>query len=298
MKQQNKAYLFAATAVLMWSTIGSAFKLTLAHIQPVQMMLYATLISVIVLFIIIIFQKKTSVLWMGTRNDLWRSALNSLLNPFLYYIILLYAYDRLQAQEAMVLNYAWPVVLTLLASLMLSQKIGWKSLAAILISFFGIFIIATAGKPFTFRFSDPYGVGLALTSTIIWALFWIINVKDHRDEVIKLFWNFLFGFIYILILSLVLTVMGVAGGSIILPTAQAAIGIVYIGLFELSLAFFFWLRGLKLSATAAKVSNLIFISPVLSLVFIRLTVHEKIHPATVAGLVFILAGILLQRKLK
>ncbi len=282
----------------MWSTIGSAFKLTLGHIQPVPMMLYATLISVSVLFIIIIFQKKTSVLLSGTRRDLWRSALNSLLNPFLYYIILLYAYDRLQAQEAMVLNYAWPVVLTLLAVLMLGQHIGWKSLVAVLISFFGIFIIATAGKPFTFRFSDPAGVGLALASTVIWALFWIINVKDQRDEVIKLFWNFLFGFAFLLILSLILTAMKVPGGSFILPTAKAALGIVYIGLFELSLAFFFWLRGLKLSSTAAKVSNLIFISPVLSLVFIRLTVHEKIHPATIAGLVFILAGILIQRNLK
>jgi drug/metabolite transporter (DMT)-like permease len=298
MKQQNRAYLYAGTAVLMWSTIGSAFKLTLGHIQPVPMMLYATLISVSVLFIIIIFQKKTSVLLSGTRRDLWRSALNSLLNPFLYYIILLYAYDRLQAQEAMVLNYAWPVVLTLLAVLMLGQHIGWKSLVAVLISFFGIFIIATAGKPFTFRFSDPAGVGLALASTVIWALFWIINVKDQRDEVIKLFWNFLFGFAFLLILSLILTAMKVPGGSFILPTAKAALGIVYIGLFELSLAFFFWLRGLKLSSTAAKVSNLIFISPVLSLVFIRLTVHEKIHPATIAGLVFILAGILIQRNLK
>jgi drug/metabolite transporter (DMT)-like permease len=298
MKQQNRAYLYAGTAVLMWSTIGSAFKLTLGHIQPVPMMLYATLISVSVLFIIIIFQKKTSVLLSGTRRDLWRSALNSLLNPFLYYIILLYAYDRLQAQEAMVLNYAWPVVLTLLAVLMLGQHIGWKSLVAVLISFFGIFIIATAGKPFTFRFSDPAGVGLALASTVIWALFWIINVKDQRDEVIKLFWNFLFGFAFLLILSLILTAMKVPGGSFILTTAKAALGIVHIGLFELSLAFFFWLRGLKLSSTAAKVSNLIFISPVLSLVFIRLTVHEKIHPATIAGLVFILAGILIQRNLK
>lgn len=298
MNQQNRAYLYAGAAVLMWSTIGSAFKLTLDYLKPVQMMLYATFVSFAVLSLIIIFQKKTGLLFRPVRNDLWRSALNALLNPFLYYIILLYAYDILQAQEAMVLNYAWPVILTLLAVFMLRQHIGWKSFAAVMISFAGIFIIATGGKPLSFRFSDPLGVMLALASTVIWALFWINNVKDHRDEVIKLFWNFAFGFVFLLALSVFLTLIDIPDGKIVMPGRKALLGVVYIGLFELSLAFFFWLKGLKLSSTAAKVSNLIFVSPILSLLFIRLTVGEPIQPATVAGLVFILTGILIQRKLK
>ncbi len=298
MRQQNRAYLYAGAAVLMWSTIGSAFKLTLDYLEPVQMMLYATLVSVCALSMIILVQKKGRDLFAQSRKDLWHSALNSLLNPFLYYIILLYAYDILQAQEAMVLNYAWPVILTLLAVFMLRQHISWKSFLAVMISFAGIFIIATGGNPFALRFSDPIGVLLALTSTVIWALFWIINVKDRRDEVIKLFWNFAFGFGYLLILSSFLSILGIQEGSFVIPSLQAFAGVIYIGLFELSLAFFFWLKGLKLSSTAAKVSNLIFISPILSLIFIRFTVGEPIQPATVAGLIFILAGILIQRRLK
>jgi drug/metabolite transporter (DMT)-like permease len=107
--------------------------------------------------------------------------------------------------------------------------------------------------------------------------------------VIKLFLNFAFGFFYVLIYCL-------ATGKMTIPSGYALAGVTYIGLFEMSLAFFFWLKGLRLSTTTARVSNLIFISPVLSLLLIRILVGEPIQAATAAGLVLILAGIILQRK--
>ena len=273
----------------MWSTAGSAFKLTLNYLEPAQMLLFASFISAIVLLIIILLQKKWKLISSTTRKQWLDSAVNSFLNPFLYYVILLYAYDILLAQEAMVLNYAWPVILTILSVFMLRQKIGWMSFLAILISFAGIWVIATGGHPLAMQFSNPLGTGLALGSTIIWALFWVNNVRDKRDEVIKLFFNFAIGFVYILIYCLV-------NGKMIIPSGHALAGAAYIGLFEMSLAFFFWLKGLRLSATTAKVSNLIFISPVLSLLLIRTFVGEPIQAATAAGLVLILGGIILQRK--
>jgi drug/metabolite transporter (DMT)-like permease len=289
MIKQNKAYLYAGTAVLMWSTVGSAFKLTLSFLSPVQMLLYSSFFSVIILFIIILIQKKLNLLSTIEPKHLFGSALNALLNPLLFYIVLFYAYDLLLTQEAMVLNFSWPVTLTILSILILKQKIGWKSVMAILVSFLGIIVIATKGNISGLRFSNPVGVALALGSTIIWSLFWIINIKDERDEVIKLFLNFLFGFIYILIASLI-------AGIIILPSWKAIAGCAYIGVFEMGLAYAFWLKGLKFSATTAKVSNLIFMAPFISLFLINFFVGEAILWSTLAGLAFITAGLVLQRK--
>lgn len=289
MKQQNKAYLYAGLAVLMWSTVGSAFKLTLRYISPVQMLLFASFISMIVLFLIIVIQKKIPLLIASTRKELVHSALNSILNPFLFYIVLFYAYDLLLTQEAMVLNFTWPVTLTILSILILKQHISWKSIIAILISFIGIIVIATKGEITAFKFTDPGGVALALGSTIIWAFFWIVNIRDKRDEVVKLFLNFSFGFIYILIASWILKLL-------IIPSWQAIAGSIYIGLFEMGIAYVFWLKGLQLSSTTAKVSNLIFMAPFISLILINLFVGEKILWSTFAGLGFITVGIVLQRK--
>ena len=289
MTRQNKAYIFAGTAVLMWSTVGSAFKLTLSVISPIVMLLYASFFSILVLFIIILIYKKITILLSSGMNDILRSSLNALLNPFLFYIVLFNAYDLLLTQEAMVLNFTWPVTLTLLSVLILKQKIGWKSFMAIFISLIGIVVIATKGDLMSFTFSNITGVILALSSTIIWSLFWIVNIRDKRDEVVKLFLNFTFGFIYILVTAIIMKV-------IVIPPWRALAGTVYIGIFEMGIAYVFWLKGLQLSSTTAKVSNLIFLAPFISLIIINLTVGEKILWSTFAGLAFITAGIVMQRK--
>jgi drug/metabolite transporter (DMT)-like permease len=289
MTQQNKAYLFAGTAVLMWSTVGSVFKLTLTHLTPLQMLLFAAFVSIIVLFIILAIQKKLPLLRDSSPIMILHSAVNALLNPFLFYIVLFSAYDLLLTQEAMVLNFTWPVTLTLLSILFLRQHIGWKSLLAIMISFIGIIVIATKGNPLILKFTNPAGVALALGSTVIWSLFWIVNIKDKRDETVKLFMNFSFGFVYILIATLVTD-------QFIIPSWQAVAGSVYIGVFEMGIAYVFWLKGLQLSSTTAKVSNLIFMAPFISLILINFFVGEKLLWSTFAGLGFITVGIVLQRR--
>ncbi len=289
MTNQSKAYLFAGTAVLMWSTVGSAFKLTLAHLSPIQMLLYASFVSILVLLFILVVQKKIQVLLASKPVDISHSALNALLNPFLFYIVLFFSYDMMLTQEAMVINFTWPLPLTLLSIIILKQKISWKSVMAITISFLGIVIIATKGDFRTLKFENPLGVTLALSSTLIWSFFWIVNMRDRRDEVVKLFLNFLFGFFYILITAIILNEM-------IIPDWPAVAGIVYIGIFEMGVAYVFWLKGLQLSATTAKVSNLLFLAPFISLVLINLVVGEQLLWSTLAGLAFIIVGIVLQKR--
>ena len=291
MTKQNKAYLFAGTAVLMWSTVGTAFKLTLSSLHPVIMLLYASLVSIIVLFTILLIQGKLSLLLRVSSKGLLSSALNALLNPLLFYIVLFYSYDMLLTQEAMVINFSWPLPLTLLSILILKQNISLKSVLAILISFLGIVVIATKGDIFALHFENPAGVLLALSSTIIWSFFWIVNIRDKRDEVIKLFLNFSFGSIYVLLVAVFLK----------LPftlSFNALLGIGYIGIFEMGVAYVLWLKGLQLSETTAKVSNLLFIAPFFSLIFINIFVGERILWSTLAGLAFVVTGIFMQRHIK
>ena len=286
-KNQKKAYLYAGLAVMFWGTIGSAFKLSLRYLSFIELLLYSSLVSVMVLFLVLVVQKKMVLIRNSSWRDVGHSAVLGLLNPFLYYFVLLQAYDVLLAQEAAALNYIWPVVLTLLSIPLLKQKISWISMAAILISFMGTIIIATKGEPDSLKFENPLGVGLALGSAVFWSLFWIYNVRDHRDEVIKLFYNMAFGCLYTLIAALIL-------GKLQTPHVLGLAGSVYIGIFEMGITFVFWLKALKLSETTAKVTNLIFIAPFLSLIIISFVVGERIMGSTFIGLIFIMSGIAMQ----
>jgi drug/metabolite transporter (DMT)-like permease len=288
MTNQHKAYFFAAMTVLLWSTVASAFKLSLRYMEPIQLLFFANLVSVITLLAILIIQKKLYLLRTYSQRDLLRSAILGILNPFLYYLVLFKAYDLLPAQEAQPLNYTWAITLTLLSIPLLKQRIATSQLLAILISYLGVVIISTHGDLLSLRFSNPTGVALALGSTVIWALYWIYNTKDQKDPVASLFLNFLFG------LPLVFLAMVVLSGLRIEHTV-GLVGAAYVGLFEMSIAFVLWLNALRLARTTASVANLIFFSPFLSLLFIHFLVGEKILASTLVGLVFIVAGNILQR---
>ena len=305
MKLQKKAYLFAFAAIACWSTIGSAFKLSLRFLSPVELLFYSSFTACTVLFAIMLVQGKIGLLTSLTLKQTTHSALLGLLNPFLYYVVLLKAYEVLPAQEAGTLNYIWPLILVLLSIPLLKQKISMMSILAILVSFAGIIIIASHpdgvlhpdGVPHPDGVLHPDGVThatgviLAVGSAVFWALYWIYNIKDNREAVSKLFLNFCFGFLYTLVAI-------VATGKFRIPAWPGIAGAVYIGFFEMGITFVLWLNALKFSSTTAKVSNLIYLSPFISLIIIHFTVGETIYLSTVVGLVFLVTGILLQQYLK
>ena len=257
-----------------------------------QLLLWSTLVGAIALLVINQMSKKPLKFKNITQKDLITSAIMGLINPFLYYLILFKAYELLEAQIAGTLNYTWPVVLVIMSVIFLKQKISYLSILAITISFFGIVIISTHGNLISFGTSSIIGISLAIGSAIFWAYYWILNMKDTREETGKIFLNLSFGSIYILIYLLF------TSKSISFPTGYALFGSIYIGLFEMSITFVIWLLALTNSENTAKVSNLIYLSPFIALFFIKFTVGEEIHFSTFIGLIFIVIGILLQQTIK
>jgi len=288
MKNQKIAYLYALGTVLLWSTVASAFKISLRYLDIFSLLFYASIVSTVTFFLCLSFSKKLNLLRALSKKDYLRSALFGFLNPFLYYVILLKAYSLLPAQQAQPINFIWPITLVLLSIPLLNQKIRPRDILAVMLSFAGVFIISTRGDILGFKFTSPVGVLLALGSTVIWALFWIYNVKDERDEAVRLFLNFAFGSAFTLLLMLFFT-------KVKIPTLKGALGAIYIGLFEMGVTFLLWLKALKLSKTTAHVTNLIFLTPFLSLFVISIAVGEKILLSTVIGLTFIVGGIILQK---
>ena len=288
MKNQQKAYLFGIATVLLWSTVASAFKLSLKYLDPVQLLLYSTVVSILVLSGILIVQGRFKTIFSYSRQQYLQSLRLGFINPFLYYLILFKAYDLLPAQVAQPLNYTWALTLAFLSIPLLKQKIGMKEIIAGLICYSGVLIISTHGDIGNLRASNPLGVALALGSTIIWALYWIYNTKDDRDPVASLLLCFLFGLPFILIYCLIFS-------DIRVTSLQGLIGAAYVGLFEMGITFVLWLNALRLSENTAKVGYLIFLSPFLSLIFIHIFVGEDIMKSTFIGLVLIVTGLVIQQ---
>ena len=290
MDKNHQAYIYACLAIIFWSTVPTAFKISLNELEILPMLTIASVTSAAVLLIVILAQKKTYLIRESTGKELLNSAILGFINPFIYYIILLKAYQLLPAQVAQPLNMIWPIILVFLSVPLLGQKIERKSFIALFISFAGVYIISSQGKLFKPVHSDLTGVLLATGSSIFWAFYFILNVRDKRDEAIKLFLSFLFGSAYLIITMIITgkwqTVIGLRGAA----------ASVYIGLFEMGITFLFWLKALQMASTTDKVSNLVYFAPFISLIFVHFILHESVYYTTPAGLLLIIAGILIQNR--
>jgi len=286
---RRQASLYALGAVLIWSTMAAAFKLSLRHLDPLQLLFFSVLVALVFLGTLLGYQGKIGQVFRCRRRDYAMSLLLGLLNPFLYYLVLLKAYDLLPAQQAQPINYTWAITLTLLSIPLLKQKIRCGEFAAMLVSYCGVVVIATEGELLHLQIVSPLGVGLALASTLAWSFYWIFNTLDQRDPLVALFMNFAAAFPFI----------GAAlylFSDMIWPSPAGFAGAAYIGLMEMGASFVLWLLALKKTDNAARLGSLIFLSPFLSLVLIALLVGERILPSTGVGLVLIVAGLVLQKK--
>ncbi|NLN30485.1 MAG: DMT family transporter [Bacteroidales bacterium] len=291
MNKSRQPYMFALLAVFFWSTIPTAFKICLGELGIVPMLTLASVTSALALFAILVSEGKTELIAESTRKELLNSAFLGFINPFIYYLVLLKAYSLLPAQVAQPLNMIWPIILVFLSVPLLGQKIRKKSFIALLISFTGVYIISSQGNLFHPGRSDLKGILLASGSSVFWALYFIFNVKDRREEAVKLFLNFAFGSLYLIIL-LIVTEYPLAGKY----GPKGIVSALYIGLFEMGITFYLWLRALKTAETIAGISNLVYLAPFLSLVFVHFVLHEPLYYTTPAGLLFIISGIWYQNR--
>jgi drug/metabolite transporter (DMT)-like permease len=283
----RKAYLFALLAVLFWSTSPTAFKLGLSHQDGYQLLTGASLSSAGVLGLILLIGGRFRALGQFTWKDLGFSALMGLFNPVAYYLLLFKAYKLLPAQVAQPLNMIWPIVLAIFSIPLLRQRISWTSIGAMALSFSGVVLISLQGGSGGKDPGNRLGIFLALSTSVLWAAYFIFNTRDRRDPLARLFLNFMFAAVYLLL-----------GGLLrdeALPDSIWAWGTaIYVGIFEMGVTFVLWLLAMQLAPSTDRIGNLVYIAPFLNLVLVRLVLGELIYKTTVFGIILLVAGVLIQ----
>ncbi|WP_296062865.1 DMT family transporter [uncultured Amphritea sp.] len=281
--------ILALSVVLMWSTVATAFKLTLSLISPLPMLWIAVATTFVILSAATIAQKKFALARQYLKESPGYFLMLALLNPTLYYLILFAAYDMLPAQQAQALNYTWAVVLSILAVPFLGQKFTLKNIISILLAYGGVLVIATQGDLLALDFKNPLGVMLGLGSSVFFASYWIFNTRKPRDAVVSLL--LCFG------LSLpILSVLMLVQGEMSAMPWQAVAGGIYIGTFEMGFAFLLWMQAMRMTDNTAQLSNLVYLSPPLSLILLATIADEPVMVSTIVGLILIIGGVLFQQR--
>ncbi|WP_119396146.1 DMT family transporter [Salinibius halmophilus] len=283
-KTEKLALLFALAAVALWSTVATAFELALRHYSPLTLLTIASSTSMLVLWLL--SRHQLASCWQIIRQHTGLAISVAIINPTAYYLVLFAAYDLLPGSQAQALNYSWAMVLPIMAAIFLRQRLHWYDWLAMLVAYTGVVIIASQGQP---ELPDNLaGVGLALGSTLLWASYWIITRASQFNATTLMTVGFTLA-------TPMLWLLSAWQGELPSLTWQGNVAAIYVGIFEMGITFVLWGKALALTQHTARTSNLIFLSPFISLVLLAVIVGEQIHPSTVLGLICIVLAILFQQ---
>jgi len=284
-KTKIRAYIYVALCIISWALIPVCSKKVLIGMNNFAMLLFSNFISFITLGIYITFAKKWSILKRYTIKDYLYMSFLGILGSFVYYIFLYGAFSVATAQEVFIINYLWPVLIVIFAVFILNERLTFIKIISILISFIGVVIIVTKGNMLSISFGSIKGDIMAFLGAISFALFSVMGKGSRYDEAIAVFVYFLASFV----VSLVFTPLS----SIEKVNISVFVWLVVNGVFVNGISYIFWFYALK-KGNIHIVSNAVYLTPFIALLFISIFLKEKIYSYSLVALTFIMSGILLQ----
>lgn len=284
----KKSYIFAGISILFWSTVATVTKLLLnsGH-NSIQVLWISVLFAGLFLLGANMVTGKIKKLKKYTVKDFVISILIGLPGTFFYYVFYYGGAAILPASQAFIVNYMWPIMSVVFACIILREKMTLKKGIAIVVSFLGVGIV-TGKELLAFSFDALIGVALCLLGAVSYGVFTALNKKYHYDKMLSMMLNYFVSFV-------ITTVINAVTGSLFIPSLAELAGFAWNGIFTMAIACTAWVIALD-NGNTAKISNLAYITPFLSLVWTWLVLGDQgiKDPYSLIGLTVIVLGIFIQ----
>ncbi|RLT38625.1 MAG: DMT family transporter [Chloroflexi bacterium] len=280
---QRISYFNLALCILFWASIPVASKKILVEMTNVQMLFWSTLFSFVVLAGVLVLQGKLGLLARYKPADYGWMGLLGFLGAYLYYILLYGAFALTTAAEGFILAYTWPILVSLLAVVLLGEKLTARRALAVGISFFGVLVIVTQGRIVSVAFTSLRGDLLALAGAFVFALFSVLGKRARYDQTVS-------ATVYFGVALLAVTATLLWTDEIAAPSAAVWPWLLYNGVLVNGISYIFWFKALENGDTFV-ISNALYLTPFLSLLYVYFWLDEAILPSAVVGLVVIAAGL-------
>ncbi len=206
---------------------------------------------------------------------------------FFYYIFYYSGTDIMPASQAFIINYLWPIMSVLFACIILKERLTFKKIIAIIISFLGVMVIVGAAIS-EFDQKTLFGALCCILGAVSYGVFTALNQKMNYNKMVTLMISYFATFV-------ITTVMNGVNNALFIPHMGQMAGFLWNGIFAVAIANVFWIIALQKGETS-KVSNLAYITPFLSTVWTSIFLKEKITINLLLGLFIIIFGILIQLK--
>lgn len=283
----KKTYLLAATSIFCWSTVATITKLMLGTLNNVQLLWISSLFASAFLCLVNVVNGSIKKLKGYTAKDYIISSLICIPGTLFYYLFYYAGAERMLASQAFIVNYMWPIMCVVFACIILKEKLTTRKIVAILVSFLGVGV-ATGTDLLSLNHNTIVGSVFCLLGAVSYGAFTALNQKVKYDKGVSMMIGYFASF-------LITTLINAVNGDLFLPVVGQMPGIIWNAVFTMAIANTVWVIALG-NGNTAKISNLAYITPFLSLVWTALILKEPITINSVLGLVIIVVGIFIQLK--
>ena len=280
--ERKKGYLFLFITFFIWGSQYVVSKYALAVMPPLTVLLCRYIVSVSCLFII---SRATGCL-KPVKKGHWKYFLViGVLGYFVSIGCQLLGTSLLDASLASLINAMNPITISILAALILKEKIGKRNVLSIALSVAGVYIILGVGSGNI----SPAGVLASLGSVTFWSLasVFIRRISAEYDPVqISL---------YGMVLAFLCSVPAAGIELAIKPcsiTPAAIASCLYLGIAGTAIAHTFWNKSIKI-LNASTCSMWYPLQPLVSALLGIVLLVEALTPQFLTGGILICAGVLI-----
>ena len=282
----KKSYIYAGLTVLIWSTLATVVKLVLKDIPNFQALAISSAFAFVFLLILNIINGSIKEMKHYRIKDCLTMAGLGFLGLFMYSALYYYGIAELGSQEACILNYLWPMMIVIFACIILKERITVKKIIAMLMSFAGI-VVLTLSSGGASSVNRLFGIIACVTAAVCYGLFSVLNKKHSLNQNVTMMWIWFTTAVCSLVLSLIFENWQPIAGV-------QWLGIAWLGIVVNAVAYLLWAIALKGASDSAKIANLAYLVPFISIIISWLVLKEQITINAVLALVLIIGGILIQ----
>ncbi|MGN0432399.1 MAG: DMT family transporter [Lachnospiraceae bacterium] len=282
----KKNYLYAVVTVLIWSTMASVVKKMLFDIPNLEALSISSFFAFLFLLIVNIKNGMIKKMKSYSAKDYGIMSGLGFIGLFLYSSLYYYGLAELSSQEACILNYLWPIMLVVFSCIILKEKLTFVKGIAILCSFIGI-VILSLGNGSSSTGNTTLGIISCIIAAACYGLFSVLNKKADYNQSIAMM-------VIWLVVGICSMVLGLLTENWVPIQGIQWLGILWLGVVIDAVAYLLWALALKTAENTAKIANIAYLTPFLSLIVSAVFLKEKIQVRAFVALVFIIGGILLQ----
>ena len=282
--KSNIGIIYIILCILLWALIPTFTKFSQSGLDHYQYLFYSSIISFLSIFIVSLFQNNLEELFSYSKKIfLILFGLGFL--DFIFYLLLYFGYNNANGLEVLVIQYMWPIFIVFLSLIILKEELTKNKLFSIFFGFIGVILVITKGEFNNLDFSNIDILLIVMVGTIAFALFSVLSklvtINPTNAVMVYFFSAIIYSAISVETYS-----------SFILPSQKDWLIILINGIFLNGVSYLFWIKGLQIFH-ASKVAPFLFITPILSALFLILFFNEPILPIYFVGLFFvILSGLI------